>query len=189
VTVAGAGPAAGDAQPAPEAPHRSPGPGGALVGVGAVDAVVAAIIFVAGAVVVVQARALGAGWTSDGPGAGYFPFYIGLILCLASAGIFVQALRKRRRGDAAFVDREQLVRVLSVLVPAIVYVLVVVFLGLYVASAIYIAVFMVVLGKYPVWKAAVAGVLVSAAFFLMFEVWFKVPLYKGTLHPLAFLGY
>jgi hypothetical protein len=176
VTVAGAGPAAGDAQPAPEAPHRSPAPGGALVGVGAVDAVVAAIIFVAGAVVVVQARALGAGWTSDGPGAGYFPFYIGLI-------------RKRRRGDAAFVDREQLVRVLSVLVPAIVYVLVVVFLGLYVASAIYIAVFMVVLGKYPVWKAAVAGVLVSAAFFLMFEVWFKVPLYKGTLHPLAFLGY
>ena len=24
---------------------------------------------------------------------------------------------------------------------------------------------------------------------LMFEVWFKVPLYKGPLDPLAFLGY
>jgi len=35
----------------------------------------------------------------------------------------------------------------------------------------------------------ILGVVVSAAFFAMFEVWFKVPLYKGTLDPLAFLGY
>ena len=155
----------------------------------AVEAVVAALVLAFGFLVLFGSRKLGSGWTSDGPGAGYFPFYIALILCLASAANFVKALRSRARGDAAFVDREQLVRVLSVLVPAIVYVLAVVFVGLYVASAIYIAVFMVVLGKYPAWKAALVGVLVSAAFFAMFEVWFKVPLYKGTLHPLAFLGY
>ena len=154
-----------------------------------VDAVVAAVLFVVGAVVVVLARALGAGGTSDGPGSGYFPFYIGLILCIASGGIFFQAVVSKKRDGRAFVDREQLVRVLSVFVPAIVYVLAIVFVGLYVASAIYIAVFMVVLGKYPAWKAVLIGFLVSAVFFLMFEVWFKVPLYKGTLHPLSFLGY
>jgi len=154
-----------------------------------VDAVVAAVLFAVGAVVVVQARALGAGWTSDGPGSGYFPFYIGLILCIASAGIFYQAVVSKKRDTRAFVDREQLVRVLSVFVPAIFYVLAIVFVGIYVASAVYIAVFMVVLGKYPAWKAALIGVLVSAAFFAMFEVWFKVPLYKGSLEPLAFLGY
>ena len=63
------------------------------------------------------------------------------------------------------------------------------FVGIYIASAIYIAVFMIVLGKFPAWKAVVIGVLVSIAFFAMFEVWFKVPLFKGTLDPLAFLGY
>jgi hypothetical protein len=178
--------AAGDARPmAAEASSKA---GGALVGTGTVDAVVAAILFGFGAVVVVQAWALGAGWTSDGPGAGYFPFYIGLILCIASAGNFVIAIRSRRRGDAGFVDREQLVRVLSVFVPAIFYVLAVVFVGL-TSSAIYISVLMVILGKYPAWKAAFLGVLVSAAFFLMFEVWFKVPLYKGSLNLLAFTGY
>jgi hypothetical protein len=149
-----------------------------------VDAVVAAVLFIVGAVVVVQARALGAG-----PGSGYFPFYIGLILCIASAGILYQALASKKRDTRAFVDREQFVRVLSVFVPAIFYVLAIVFIGIYIASAIYIAVFMIVLGKYPAWKAALIGVLVSAAFFAMFEVWFKVPLYKGTLDPLAFLGY
>ena len=154
-----------------------------------VDAVVAAVLFALGAVVVVQARGLGAGWTSDGPGSGYFPFYIGLILCIASAGILYQALASKKRDTRAFVDREQFVRVLSVFVPAIFYVLAIVFLGIYVASAIYIAVFMVVLGKYAAWKSALIGVLVSAAFFAMFEVWFKVPLYKGSLDLLAFLGY
>jgi hypothetical protein len=30
---------------------------------------------------------------------------------------------------------------------------------------------------------------VSAVAFVMFEVWFQVPLYKGAFDPLAFLGY
>ena len=154
-----------------------------------VDAVVAVILFITGAVVVVQARALGASWTSDGPGSGYFPFYIGLILCIASCGIFYQAVFSKARDAGAFVDREQLGRVGSVLLPAIVYVFAVVFVGIYVASAIYIAVFMVVLGKYSVWKSVLIGVAVNVFFFCLFEVWFKVPLYKGTLDPLEFLGY
>ena len=163
--------------------------GEALVRNSSIDAVVSAVLFAVGVVVVFQARALGSGWQNDGPGPGYFPFYIGLILCIASAGIFFQAVFSKKKDGRAFVDREQLGRVLSVFIPAIVYVLAIVFVGIYVASAIYIAVFMVVLGKYAAWKAALIGFLVSAAFFLMFEVWFKVPLYKGSLHPLAFLGY
>ena len=156
---------------------------------GTVDAFVSAVLFAMGAVVIVQARALGAGWTSDGPGAGYFPFYIGLILCIASVGVFWQAVFSKKRDRGAFVDREQFVRVMSVFVPAVLYVLAIVFVGIYVASALYIALFMIVLGKYPAWKAALIGVVVNALFFAMFEVWFKVPLYKGTLAPLAFLGY
>ena len=62
-------------------------------------------------------------------------------------------------------------------------------LGLYVASAIYIAVFMIVLGKYPRVKSVVLAVVIVAVFFLMFEVWFKVPLFKGQFDPLSFLGY
>jgi hypothetical protein len=70
-----------------------------------------------------------------------------------------------------------------------VYVLVVQFVGLYVASAVYIAMFMIVLGKYPWVRSVVAALAVIAIFFLMFEVWFKVPLFKGSLDPLRFLGY
>ena len=154
-----------------------------------VDALVAALIFVFGLVITIEAWRLGARWTSDGPGAGYFPFYIGLITIVASLGIFYQSVFSKSRDTGPFVNRVQAVRVLSVLLPATLYVLVVVFLGLYVASAIYIAGFMIFLGKYPPVKSVVLAVIIAAVFFVMFEVWFKVPLYKGTLDPLRFLGY
>ena len=154
-----------------------------------VDAVVAVLILVFGIVLTVAAWRLGARWTSDGPGAGYFPFYIGLITIVASLGIFWQAVFSTKRDTGPFVDREQAGRVWSVLWPAAVYVLVAMFLGLYVASAIYIAVFMIVLGNYPRLKSILLSVVIVAVFFLMFEVWFKVPLYKGSLDPLRFLGY
>jgi hypothetical protein len=154
-----------------------------------VDTVVAAVLFVFGAVVVVEARRLGAGWTSDGPGSGYFPFYIGLIVCISALGVIWQARAAKTRDEGTFVNREQMGRVLSVLVPAAIYVLGIWLLGIYVASAIYIALFMIILGKYPTLKSVVLAIIVNVVFFLMFEVWFKVPLYKGILDPLRFLGY
>ena len=48
---------------------------------------------------------------------------------------------------------------------------------------------MSVLGKYSWIKSLMAAVAVNTIFFLMFEVWFKVPLFKGSLDPLRFLGY
>ncbi|QSI33248.1 tripartite tricarboxylate transporter TctB family protein [Variovorax sp. RKNM96] len=154
-----------------------------------VEAVVAALLLVIGLVVVFEARKLGAGWTSDGPGSGYFPFFIGVIITISGAGILYQALLGKNRNTEVFVDSVQLKRVLSVLLPATVYVLAITFVGLYVASAVYIALFMIVLGKYSWVKSVIAALAVNTVFFCMFEVWFKVPLFKGALDPLRFLGY
>jgi hypothetical protein len=154
-----------------------------------VEAAVAALLLIMGVVAVVESQRLGAGWTSDGPASGYFPFYIGLILCIASAGTLVQALFGKKRNTEVFVDREQLRRVLVVLVPALFYVLAVQLVGIYVASAVYIACFMIFLGDFHPVKSIVAAVLINALFFAMFEIWFKVPLVKGAFDPLAFLGY
>jgi hypothetical protein len=78
-------------------------------------------------------------------------------------------------------------QVLAVLLPLLVYVAAVAYIGIYVASAIYMTLFMWYFGKYPVWRGAVIGVAVSIVFFLMFEIWFLVPLPKGPLE--TWLGY
>lgn len=154
-----------------------------------VDAVVAVLVIILGGVVVFGSRKLGSEWTSDGPGAGYFPFYIGVILCISGIGVLYQALAGQKKNTEVFVDRESLGRVLSVLIPAAVYVGAIQLIGIYVASAIYIALFMIILGKYGWLKSTIIAVAVNTVFFMMFEVWFKVPLHKGSLDPLGFLGY
>ncbi len=153
------------------------------------EAVVALLVFALGALVIQGSWTLGSRWTSDGPGSGYFPFYIGMIMCIAGLGIFYQALFTKNRKTEIFVDSEQLKRVLSVLLPALVYVLAVQLVGLYVASAVYIAAFMAVLGKYSPVKSIITGLAANVLFFAMFEIWFKVPLFKGAFDPLSFLGY
>jgi len=162
---------------------------GAGISLRATELVVAALLFVAGAVVVYDSYRLGSKWGSDGPQSGYFPFYIGLLICISSVINFAQALMARRMDPEIFVAWGPFKLVLTVLIPAAVYVLGVKYIGIYLASAIYIAIFMAWLGKYSWLRSIAVGVAVNMSFFLMFEVWFKVPLYKGDLDPLRFLGY
>jgi hypothetical protein len=48
---------------------------------------------------------------------------------------------------------------------------------------------MIWLGKYTWIKSVLLGIAVSIATFMMFEIWFKVPLFKGAFNPLSFIGY
>ena len=154
------------------------------------EVTVALIVFGLGALVVYDSVRLGWRWGIEGPQAGYFPFYIGLVICVSSAVILAQALFGRSQPRAAmFVEWQALRQVLSVLLPALVYVLGIQLIGIYIASALYVTGFMIWLGKYGWMKSALLGVAVSALAFVTFEVWFQVPLHKGAWDPLAFLGY
>jgi hypothetical protein len=154
------------------------------------EIVVALVLLALGSLVVYDSHRLGSSWGSDGPEAGYFPFYVGSIICISSAAVLIQTLfgKSGRRGGI-FVEWQPLKQVLAVLVPAIFYVLGIQVIGMYVASAIYIALFMRVLGKYSWLKSVVLALAVGAITFVTFEVWFQVPLFKGAFDPLWFLGY
>ena len=169
--------------------HDKNSPTDAGISTRTVELAVATLIFAGGAVVVFDSYRLGSKWGSDGPQSGYFPFYIGLLICISSVVNFVQALLAKPADAGLFVEWGPFKLVLTVLIPAAVYVLGVKYIGIYLASAIYIAIFMAWLGKYSWLRSIAVGVAVNVSFFLMFEVWFKVPLYKGDLDPLRFLGY
>jgi hypothetical protein len=160
------------------------------ISVRAMDIITALLFIILGLVVMTGSVKLGASWGSDGPEAGYFPFYISLIFILSSSMTLYQAaVVDKKKKTESFVDKEPLKQVLAVLLPAIVFVLGVQLIGIYVSSLIYIAVFMVWLGKYPLWKAATVSLGVTVALYLMFEYWFQVPLPHGSwINPLEFIG-
>jgi len=145
---------------------------------------VAGIMFLLGAIVVFDSVRLGAAWGTDGPQPGYFPFYLGVLVCAASAINAVQALRLQGAGNVSFVGRGQLKLVLSVLIPAAVFAGLIGWLGIYVSAILFVAFFMRWLGRYVWWKVAAVSLGNSTVFFLIFEVWFKIPLPKGALEAL-----
>jgi hypothetical protein len=166
----------------------SSGGGRAALSQRSAEIAVAALFILIGAVVIFDSVRLGWRWGEDGPQPGYFPFYVGVVICLASIVNLVAALVGKRDRGRTFVEVGALKLVLSVLVPAIAYVAIVSWTGIYVASTLFIAFFMRWLGKYAWWKVAAVSVGTSVFFFLVFETWFKVPLPKGPLESLLGLG-
>ena len=145
---------------------------------------VAGLFFLIGAIVIFDSVRLGAGWADDGPQPGYFPFYLGVIICISSVINALRSLPLSGPRNRAFVERGQLRLVLAVLVPSGVFVGLVGWLGIYVSAILYIALFMRWLGKYDWWKLTAVAFGVSISFYLIFEIWFKVPLPKGPLEAL-----
>jgi len=152
-----------------------------------VELAVAAIIFALGALVAYDSYRLGSSWASDGPQSGYFPFYIGLFTCICGAAVFAQGLLRFKTDQQVFVTSSQFKQVLVILLPSTVYVLGVQLIGIYVSSALFIALFMHLAGKYSWIRSVAVGAGVSVSAFVLFEIWFKIPLPKGPLESL--LGY
>ena len=151
------------------------------------EIIVALLLLGVCAVVIFDSTRLGFNWREgEGPAPGYFPFYIAVILGIASLVNLVSALRGHGAGEI-FVSTRPFGRVLAVLVPSIVYVALIGYIGIYVASGIFIMLFMVVIGRQNPAKAVGVGAAVPLALFFMFEKWFLVPLPKGPLE--AWLGY
>ena len=132
-----------------------------------------------GALVIVGSLKVGIGWGDEGPKSGFFPFYLGVAIILASVGNLATAFALDPH--AVFADWSQLLQVLSVVIPTGVYVGVIPWAGIYVSSLVLIAVFMMWLGRYGVGMCAAVSIGVTVATYLMFEKWFLVPLPKGPI--------
>ncbi|CAD5110018.1 tripartite tricarboxylate transporter TctB family protein [Zestomonas carbonaria] len=141
-----------------------------------------------GGIVMCGSLEIGIGWGDAGPEAGYFPFYIGLLLSAASLGNLIVALLRWQAMGSAFVGRTAFRQVLAVFLPIAAYVAAMPFTGIYLASALFIAWFMWrdrQRGK-PYGLALIATIAGGAtlASYLIFALWFKVPLDAGVLGDL-----
>jgi hypothetical protein len=152
---------------------------------GAANAITAVVLMTLGGVVIVDALRLGTGWGTDGPKSGFFPFWLAVLLIVTCALILVQTVRERSSGP--FVTRAQLEPVVKVLAPATAAVLLMQFIGLYVAAALYLAFYMRLVGRHTWFVVVAVALLVPVVTFLVFETWFLVPMPKGPLE--AWLGY
>ena len=150
------------------------------------DIVCGLFLGVVALVVLGEGLRLGIGWSTDGPEPGFFVFYLGI--CLLVATVLTVAFAFWRRSETRpFVGRSQLRSVATVFLPAVVMVILTHFVGLYVSGAVYLATYMRWIGRHSWALIALVAIGVPVATFLVFEVWFLVPLPKGPLETR--LGY
>src|SRR3989338_7566902 len=142
------------------------------------DLVTAAVLMLLGGVVMYDAVRLGIGWGQEGPRSGFLPFWLAVLLLVTAGLIFVQALL--RRSAKRFVEREQFRSVLKVLAPAAAWVILMQFVGLYVASALYMGVYMRWIGRHAWLLVAGLSGGVPLLTFLLFAKWVLAPVPKGA---------
>lgn len=140
---------------------------------------VALFVLALGAITMIGSLQVGIGWADDGPRSGFFPFWVGLLIVLASIVNFVRALAIQP--GRLFAEWSQLAEVRKVVIPMAIYVSAVPWLGIYLSSALLIAGFMRWLGRYGWALTLCISVALPILTYVTFEQWFLVPLPKGPI--------
>ena len=151
----------------------------------AADLTTAVVLIAGGLLVIWDSLRIGVGWGTDGPKSGFFPFWLAVIMVGACLIIAAKAFRSAER--TAFVRPGAIAPVLKMLLPATAFVLVTPWIGLYVATTLYMAAYMRWIGRHSWLSVVVVSVTVSVVTFYVFEIWFLVPMPKGPLE--TSLGY
>lgn len=130
----------------------------------------------------VEAIRLGSGWSPAGPRAGFFPFWLSLILGLCSLANLGKAIRMSAATGGPpkpFVSRKLLKSVLAVFLPMTAAILLFEVAGFYLAAGLYLAFYMRWMSRHS-WPAVLAvSLLFPVLTFLILERWFLIPLPKG----------
>lgn len=158
-----------------------------VVGAHSVDIVLSLFLLGLAALLGWDSWRIGMSWADDGPQAGYFPFYLAVLMGVASAYGLASTLIARHAAGETFVTRDQFTRVMQVFVPSLIFCGLTQFLGLYVASLLLTTGFMWRVGRMRFWVSFLTGVLFTVAMFLTFEIAFNVIMPKGPLE--AALGF
>src|SRR5262245_15552014 len=110
--------------------HDNQEDGPSLVSIRTMDIVVALALLAVSAIVLTDSVRLGFRWRDvEGPASGYFPFYIGLMIAISSLINLVRAITSKEGANKTFVSKPAFRQVLAVLVPLVVYVFFVGWIG------------------------------------------------------------
>jgi len=139
-----------------------------------------ALIIVIVAIVAIADSFKTAGWTTSGPGAGFYPFWSAVMMGGAAAIVLARSLRVKAR--SLFVSPEGALAFWQLAIPMVVVLVSLPWLGFYVASGAYMGFFARWIGRYRWYWVAVLAVSVPLLLFLTFERGFRVPLPKSALY-------
>ena len=146
------------------------------------DIIVALGLMVVGLLALGDAVRIGFGWGMSGPEAGFFPFYMGLGIVICTFFIVLRAIKiyKKEGTGKLLIPEGGTTPILWVLIPAVGVVLLTELLGLHLATVLYLAFYMGVVGRIHWGKVILLSVLVPLVVYILFDKIFLIPLPEGV---------
>jgi putative tricarboxylic transport membrane protein len=145
------------------------------------DIITAALIIVWCIISMIEATKLKIGWVRNvGPGGGFLPFWLCFLIGIFALIVLLQLIMtKEPSTEPFFKDRAGFLAVMKVLGTAAGAVVLYTFIGAYFGSMVYIAFYMLYVGKRSKLQTAIVSIMVPFGIWLMFEYMLKIPLPKG----------
>jgi putative tricarboxylic transport membrane protein len=134
-----------------------------------------------GIISLADAVRLGFGWGHSGPAAGFFPFYMGLGIVICTIFIVLRAVKTYRKDGPGIplIPEGGFTQILWILIPAIGVVLLTELIGLHLATIVYLAFNIRVLGKMRWINVILISILVPLSMYIVFDKVFLIPLPEG----------
>ena len=131
-------------------------------------------------------------WSRSGPGAGFFPLIIGLIICLLSLILLLQYILSKRAGDKAQAaprgipeeERPALIKVFSYLLLMVLYGVLMKSLGFFLTTFLFLFVILKYTERQGWRRTLLIGSIATVASYLLFETYLGVPLPMGVMKNL-----
>jgi len=144
------------------------------------DIVFALCLLLLAGLVARESLALNIGWGLNGPEGGFFPFWLAVGLGLCSLVVLAQAIwRAAPALSRPLVTAGGWTPLLTVALPAIATVALTEGIGLYPATALYLAFYMRWVGRHRWPLVLVVSIGLPLGSYFLFDKWFLIPMPKG----------
>lgn len=135
-----------------------------------------------------EAFRLGPGWGESGPQPGFFPFVLTLFMVTGALGVLYVTVRKPDRRPFFEVSHE-VEDLLKVGMPIVIAVLAIRWLGLYITSGLYLAIFMAWYGRFRWDKALAGGVALPAILWILLREGFNISMPMSVFYRAGILPF
>jgi hypothetical protein len=145
------------------------------VSLNAVGVGVVLLLLALGALIFNEAVRLGPGWTYSGPQPGFFPLIMTVAMITGALGTLLYCIFKPDRRPC-FEASHEVINLTLVGAPILLLIIAMQWLGLYIASGIYIALFMIFYGRFHWWAGILGGAVFTTVLWVMFARLLNVPM-------------
>jgi len=145
------------------------------------EIVVSLLFMLLGVIVIVDSVRLGFMWGRTGPASGFFPFYLGAGVVIASLIVLLKAVQQyRKQGEGKpLMPPGALKPILWVVIPSTAMVAITELVGLHISAALFLGFYMRVVGKIGWTTTLLISIIAPLSLYITFDKLFLIPLPAG----------